>query len=888
MVLHFLHTVRIQFLLFLLLGIIVIFPLMTFGQDDFPPTISVPVTYFDFHSTGSCPDFNPIDEKDTTTKNMVDTLLDKEGLPVRGKRTYFSHFIENWFRPWDKQHDSTRTKKPVYYNAGDDNAARNGTLVRIDKADTLYKNIVFHDSIIFKHIGNGRYLYQNETFFPLDKKGFGNEDTYTHNGGGPVSDHNYSFTMMLKREFIYKPNSNMHFSFRGDDDVWVFIGERLAMDLGGIHMEMTDSFNLDKIATKINLIPFKKYTMSFFFAERQANSSHIWISTNMISVAPSRLEISASPNDTIRVGDTAFLKVEVHSDTGKLQVNTLPGKLSWTYIDPKNYNPPSTFTKFAGDSAAQFAPIKPYTTVLVIVGYDDDKKNIHLKDTIFITVIPGLPDHLVIEASPDMPQDEWLFKDHPLDTVVIAFDQMYNDQFYAILRDKNQNWIGPSSPTSWKSEDPSIIGAQQGPEPQKGQGKAVRATMNIADDVTSRKVTGDYDFKGNILNDAIVVKIYSRSFNLLRAYYLDTDNRPDGYIDLVRIVIDDNIKVADSMMQKLIQSTALPDHRNFLYSPSDGVVFENGFGIKVTQDRTKSGDPVTSTDKGRDIVKFTATPFTGIGIIKGAELVVEDSLAPVLTKALFGPKYIQKIGQILSDTLWVWLSEAIKKPASLSPFMFYNPRKGVEYTMNLSQPSGSDNTSFMFFVDSIINLQFPDDGDSIWIKAAKDIPENQGKSIPDITSGAVEDELSNYYKERPTKPITMTVRPYRADVEIKISGPQIPIPETVKNALNLKNKQGIVTIIQPMGGSKIGNHEKLSYSQHIFDPLGNVVARDLTSQWNDTWGVYTIEWDMTNHMGRRVYNGSFVFIIKHYFEGKYTGKFEKRMVGVHQPFSKDE
>ncbi len=54
---------------------------------QFPDTLSIPVTYYDFHSEGSCPDFNPVVSNDFIILNTVNNTLDNDGRPVRGIKT---------------------------------------------------------------------------------------------------------------------------------------------------------------------------------------------------------------------------------------------------------------------------------------------------------------------------------------------------------------------------------------------------------------------------------------------------------------------------------------------------------------------------------------------------------------------------------------------------------------------------------------------------------------------------------------------------------------------------------------------------------------------------------------------------------------------------------
>lgn len=107
-------------------------------------------------------------------------------------------------------------------------------------------------------------------FFPIDHELFGNS-------GGSGPDHNYHFTFELQTEFTYEADGAQVFTFRGDDDVWVFINRELVIDLGGVHGALEQSVDLDRLG----LVDGEDYELSFFFAERHRTASNFRMTTNL-------------------------------------------------------------------------------------------------------------------------------------------------------------------------------------------------------------------------------------------------------------------------------------------------------------------------------------------------------------------------------------------------------------------------------------------------------------------------------------------------------------------------------------------------------------------------------------------------------------------------------
>lgn len=228
------------------------------ASDELPDELTVPVVYRDFvHSVpdgGNLPrhpDFQ-IYEGGDATLGLVDVLLGADGKPVYTGICEAGQALDDDLCPYEEQTTSEADFEEWY-------------------VDTDGVNIAVLDYLTFARQPDDTYVFGGGGgLFPLDERGWVATDPPEEETS---NDHNFGFTTELRYWFEFKGGEFLE--FEGDDDVWVFIGGQLVVDIGGLHPSSTGSVTLDEpTAEALGLEIGRVYEMALFHAERHTSQSN--------------------------------------------------------------------------------------------------------------------------------------------------------------------------------------------------------------------------------------------------------------------------------------------------------------------------------------------------------------------------------------------------------------------------------------------------------------------------------------------------------------------------------------------------------------------------------------------------------------------------------------
>lgn len=119
-------------------------------------------------------------------------------------------------------------------------------------------------------------------FYPIDGLGYEQSGLLSKTSAINNGNNNGSFTLRGESQFVYEHDKELYFTFTGDDDVYMYINGKLALDLGGAHGRNTKTVNLNDLnAKEYGLVEGQVATFTFFYMERCSDASTFGIETNM-------------------------------------------------------------------------------------------------------------------------------------------------------------------------------------------------------------------------------------------------------------------------------------------------------------------------------------------------------------------------------------------------------------------------------------------------------------------------------------------------------------------------------------------------------------------------------------------------------------------------------
>lgn len=338
------------------------------------------------------------------------------------------------------------------------------------------------------------------------------------------------------------------------------------------------------------------------------------------------------------------------------------------------------------------------------------------------------------------------------------------------------------------------------------------------------------------VHDTVIIDLIERALPIESAWYIDGNG--DGIVDSIFIVFlrpphnIDDIDVSFVWPEDNRQGTV----QGLSYTNGDSSVIAGsiagGTGIRT-------GGPMNVSAEFREFSQ----------IAQGA---AGDSAGPVLISARYIPGVENSGNGYYPDTLQVVFSEEVTAIDNSTPFLFEGFENGGSYEISM-ETGNLSGSSYTFIVREISGLDYPVNGDWIWIDPTAGIGD----------TGGVRQEITDNRKIRMTvvpQPYTVSVKAYPNPFTPGVSN--LPVSGS-------SVQKGVAIEVLPRCKNRVIG--EISVSATIYDAVGNIVLSQGQSEGNgktfelvrDTdYDKIWLLWNGANRNERYVGPGTYAVIME--------------------------
>ncbi|KAH9252952.1 hypothetical protein BASA81_009108 [Batrachochytrium salamandrivorans] len=237
---------------------------------------------------------------------------------------------------------------------------------------TYNKRVSFELNLTETFVGG--FEFQSAKFSPLSRFlacGFTADNALNCSNGGKIwpraqlgsfkdpydetlpTSNTYGFTTEMHSFFTFAGTET--FSFSGDDDVWVYLNQRLALDVGGLHTPAQSIINLAsaQVQQKLGLIKGQVYAIDIFHAERKSVGSNFGITTSLqpeCGILTSGAAVNSSSEQAWHLVGAAWRSSQLVLQRGE------PNLASYAFLKSPQHVGPGFVAKFAFQISQQSSP----------------------------------------------------------------------------------------------------------------------------------------------------------------------------------------------------------------------------------------------------------------------------------------------------------------------------------------------------------------------------------------------------------------------------------------------------------------------------------------------------------------------------------------------------